>query len=291
MSWDGTRHIIWSKNFDEMEIIGTIHFSVAVPIEADPEFKAMVLAAGVTHSGGNKSIDYTFKRYGDEFIKRFDPDITCPQGCVKELLLNIREHALNIGSFLSSIEINDASKCGIAPAANALIRLQATFHASVQLSLNGLGIEAEAVIRQGLEQVAWSFCVFGLDKIEQVVNTKPNSSISSLKAQFPGAGYVYGLLSDAAHLAPRTHDRFVSLGNDGVRITIRDPNSSQTSVLFMLLLLDAYSFVALQICTATRVKANGTILNCDNLIKKYEDVLPDNALAIFNRWRGIKKPN
>ena len=61
MSWDGVRKIIWAKNFDEMEIIGTLHFSVAVPIDADPEFKAMVLAAGVAHSGGNSAIDYTYR--------------------------------------------------------------------------------------------------------------------------------------------------------------------------------------------------------------------------------------
>lgn len=46
--WDGTRKIIWAKHLDEMEIIGTNVFSVGVPVEEDPEFKASVFAAGVT---------------------------------------------------------------------------------------------------------------------------------------------------------------------------------------------------------------------------------------------------
>ena len=287
MSWDGIRQIICVKNFDEMEIIGTMHFSVAVPIEADPEFKAMVLAAGVTHSGGNKSIDYTFRRYGDKFLKRFDPDRTCPHGCIKELLLILRKRGVNIAKILSSIEIAETNKHGMVSAANALIRLQATFHASVQLSLNGLGIEAEAVIRQGLEQIAWGLRVLELDEPEQVLNTKPNSSIFALKSEFPGAGFVYGMLSDAAHLAPRTHDRFISFSEGGVEVTIRDPNDCATSVMSLLLLLDAYSFVAQQVCITAGSEARLATVECEKLIDIYEQVLPGNSREWFHRWRGI----
>jgi hypothetical protein len=41
--WDGTRKIIWAKRLDEMEVIGSDMFSVAVPVDADPEFKATFL--------------------------------------------------------------------------------------------------------------------------------------------------------------------------------------------------------------------------------------------------------
>ena len=53
--------------------------------------------------------------------------------------------------------------------------MQANFHASIQLSLNGLGIEAEAVIRQGLEQVAWAVQVLSMDNSDKVRSIKPNS--------------------------------------------------------------------------------------------------------------------
>lgn len=121
MSWNGIRKTIWAKNFDEMEIIGTMHFSVAVPIEADPEFKAMVLAAGVAHSGGNKSIDYIYRQYNDIFLDRFDPDKTCPEGCIKELLLKIRIRAVNISEQLSESKIPQDLPFGQASGANALI--------------------------------------------------------------------------------------------------------------------------------------------------------------------------
>ena len=125
--WDGIRKVIWKKNFDEMEIIGNKQFRVAVPIEADPEFKAMVFAAGITHSLGNSSIDYTLKRHGEKYLKSFDPDNTCPPGCAKELFLFIRNNAVDIADALSSVELASDSVEGMVVAVNLLIRLQATF--------------------------------------------------------------------------------------------------------------------------------------------------------------------
>src|SRR5688500_9778622 len=93
MAWDGVRRIIWAKHFDEMEIIGNHHFSIGVPIKADPEFKAMLFAAGITHIDGNKSIDYIYKRNREDYLKAFDDDVRCPAGGVKELALHIGEIA------------------------------------------------------------------------------------------------------------------------------------------------------------------------------------------------------
>jgi len=267
-----------------MEIIGTQHFSVAVPIKADPEFKAMIMAAGITHSAGNISIDYTLKRYRDEFLERFDSSRTCPPGCIKELLLIIRGHAVELAGNLSAIDTPPNPKPGLVAAMNALIRLQSTFHATVQLIVNGLSIEAEAVIRQGLEQVAWSLSVMDESSHDCVKNTKANASIPSLKRLFPGSGVIYGLLSDSAHLAPRTHGRFVTLTEDKITITIRDPNDCAAPAFFLLLLLDAYSCV-----TQTLLNSCGSAelpgIECSSLIEKYKTVLPENTENLYKKWR------
>lgn len=286
MAWDGVRRIIWAKNFDEMEIIGTMHFSVAVPIEADPEFKAMVLAAGVAHSGGNKSIDYTYRQYRDEFLERFSPDRTCPAGCTKELLLKVRKRAVGIAKQLTELDIPEGSPFGLLSGANALIRLQATFHASVQLSLNGLGIEAEAVIRQGLEQLAWSLRVLEIDEPEESQKIAPSACVSVLKSVFPGAGFIYGALSDAAHLAPRTHGRFLSFEGDEVAISIRNPNDCANSALFLVLLLDAYSYVSHQVEMAVETGPEAARDHCAELFDNYQQVLPSHAGEWFRRWRA-----
>lgn len=286
MSWDGVRKIIWAKNFDEMEIIGTMHFSVAVPIDADPEFKAMVLAAGVAHSGGNSAIDYTYRRYREEFLDRFDPTKTCPPGCIKELLLKVRDRAVGIAKSLSELSISEGSPFGVLSGANALIRLQATFHASIQLSLNGLGIEAEAVIRQGLEQLAWCLRVLEVDDPEESQNIAPNSCISHLKKTFPGAGFVYGALSDAAHLAPRTHGRFLTFEGDEVTISIRNPNDSASSALFLVLLLDGYSHAACKVAEIVMAKEEEDSGVGSELIELYQAVLPNHAKDWFTKWRA-----
>lgn len=286
MSWDGVRKIIWAKNFDEMEIIGTLHFSAAVPIKADPEFKAMVLAAGVAHSGGNRAIDYTYRRYREEFLDRFDPEKTCPPGCIKELLLKVRDLAVGIAKDLSELSIPESSPFGVLSGANALIRLQATFHASIQLSLNGLGIEAEAVIRQGLEQLAWCLRVLDIRDPDESQNIAPNSCISHLKQIFPGAGFVYGALSDAAHLAPRTHGRFLTFEGDEVTISIRNPDDSASSALFLVLLLDGYSYAARKVAGAVAAREQEGPEVGSELIELYQEVLPNHAKDWFTKWRA-----
>jgi hypothetical protein len=288
MPWDGTRKIIWDKNFDEMEIIGTIHFSVAVPIDADPEFKSMILAAGVTHSFGNKSIDHIYRQYRNDFIERFDPEKTCPPGCIKELLLKIRQRALDTAETLSTVKFPKGSAFGLLAAANTLIRLQATFHASIQLALNGLGIEAEAVIRQGFEQVAWALRVHQMPEPDEVQSTKPNSSISSLKLIFPGAGYIYGLLSDAAHLAPKTHGRFLELSGEHAKIMIRDPNDSALSAFYLVLLLDAYLQVSSRLLVNSGSKLEDATVFCSQVFSNYCGVLSETPPELFQQWSGTE---
>jgi len=285
MQWNGVRRVIWPKHFDEMEIIGTMHFSVAVPIEADPEFKAMILAAGVTHSDGNHSIDYTYNRYKDDFIERFDPDKTCPEGSVKECLLNIRNNAVEIAETLSKLETLNKSNVGLSVAANTLIRLQATFHASIQLALTGLGIEADAVTRQGLEQIAWSLHISGMDDFDAIQKIKPNHCITSMKQHIRGSGLIYGMLSNSAHIAPRTHDRFISLVDGEIKISIRNPNNSAISAFYILLLLDAYNLAVSNIFATAGFEFKGKLGTTKILFNGCKEFANSEFKNLLKQWR------
>ena len=268
-----------------MEIIGTQHFSVAVPIKSDPEFKAMILSAGVTHAMGNSSIDNIYRKNKNEFLERFDPHKCCPVGSVKECLLKIRNRAVSVATELSKLEIEENSNHGVFAAANSLIRIQATFHAAVQLSLNGLNIESDAVTRQGLEQVAWSLRVLCHDDNEEIYNTKPNKCIPELKKFIESAGVLYGILSDSAHVAPKTHERFISVRDDRVRVSIRDPDSTAQSAFYTLLLLDAYTVAVLHLCNVESVRGKKSIQRPDDIYRGCMEFKGAQFTQFYRKWR------
>lgn len=240
--WDGTRKIIWAKQLDEMEVIGTNMFSVAVPVEADPEFKAYVFAAGVTHSMGNRSVDGQLRHHREEWIRRFLPEPLQP-GSQALLMKELRERALSRVDDLCKMRLADEA-AGAVAAANALIRLASTFRGALQLIRVGFAFEAEAVIRLGFEQVAWAFVVAPLVDVAEIERTSPTKAITQLRELLPAAGRIYGRLSNLAHVEPSTHHRFVSIGDDNsVRIQIEAHDATKESLFFLILLLDAL-FVA-----------------------------------------------
>lgn len=152
--------------------------------------------------------------------------------------------------------------------------------------MNGLGIESEAVIRQGLEQLAWSLRVLEINAPDESQKIAPNACISYLKSAFPGAGFIYGMLSNSAHLLPSTHGRFLSFEEDEITISIRNPDDSANSALFLLLLLDAYSYVSHQFTMKGESPPSKPSDHCSELMIKYQQVLPSHAGEWFQRWRA-----
>jgi len=289
MSWDGIRRIIWAKELDEMERIGNRHFTVAVPIEADAEFKAMIYAAGVTHSCGNKSIDYIYKRYGGKWREAFSRDRS---GGIEELRLTLRTCAVRRADAISALHLPDALPVGYFFAANALIRLHATFQASLQLINAGFAFEAESVIRLGFEQVAWASSIADVGSIEEVMKISPASAIADLKKHFRGAGLIYGRLSEMAHLSPKVHERYVSLDDDELRVSITDPELAKESTLMLMILLDAYLVISERLfhdvgIPSDNLNESGELRDerlVSKLLDKYKNVLPQNANQVFAEW-------
>jgi hypothetical protein len=293
MSWDGIRRTIWKKELEELECIGNMHFTVAVPIEADPEFKAMVYAAGVTHSQGNKSIDHIYRKHSKKWIEEFDSENRFP-GSVKQLLLKLRSIAITRAEALSAITLGNELPVGSFFAVNALIRLHATFQATVQLLNVGFSFEAESVIRLGFEQVAWSSAISGIDDVQKVIKTNPASSITDLKRYFAGAGTIYGRLSELAHISLKVHGRYITSEDEGLLVKIKTPDLTSESALLLLILLDAYLVVSEALFYRSGIPLENISDTeklfenrcCIRLLNEYLKVLPENTLDIFSQWQN-----
>jgi len=238
--WDGSRTIIWAKDLDDMEVIGTRMFSVGVPVDADPEFKTYVFAAGVTHSLGNNSIDYQLKRNYANWIRDHSPEALLKKGSLNALLRDVRDLADTRCAAMSELRLGTSPSDAMRIAANALIRLQSTFRAAVQLVRLRFPFEAEAVVRLGFEQVGWAYTISDLTSLEQVETIKPTSGTTRLKEIFVGAGHVYGRLSNLAHMALRTHSRVMAGEGDELTIQIKSTEATRETALLLIILLDAF---------------------------------------------------
>lgn len=289
---DVVRKIIWRKDLDEMEVIGTRMFSVGVPIEADPEFKAYVFAAGVTHSMGNSSVDAQLRRNRGKWIDSFRPEQS-KLGSAEQLMKIVRTRALMRVHELTALDLSGASS-GAAAAANVLIRLASTFRGALQLVRLGFAFESEAVTRLGFEQISWAYAVAPLTDIGEIERASPTKSVTKLKELLPAAGRIYGRLSELAHVLPDTHHRFVSVDSDDkVRITIQAHDATRESLFLLVLLLDAFYVVSearfhvygfpSPSLNHTRTEA-APERSTAALLREYGSALPPNAESTFASW-------
>jgi hypothetical protein len=82
-----------------------------------------------------------------------------------------------------------------------LLRSKGTFHSIKMLVESQYYFEALTVTRFLLEQLAWAFAICDLS-LEDLPKTSSTSSIGQLKKLYPLAGYLYGHLSNWAHVHP-----------------------------------------------------------------------------------------
>ena len=154
-----------------MEIISNQYFSVGVHIDSDPEFRAYILAAGTAHARGNQSIDNILRRHKTEWVRRFETEEAEKTGGLSELYQKLSYTVSQRCRAISALDLSTISTYGIIAAANAQIRLDSTFHGALLLIQSGHPFESEAVIRLGLEQVAWTYGTRSLKTAEEVERT------------------------------------------------------------------------------------------------------------------------
>jgi len=246
-AWDGIRWTNLGGDLDDMEVIGNTLFQVGVHVDSDPEFKAYILAAGVTHSRGNRSVDNVLRRHLDEWVRRFEREGAEAELGTEGLYRRISAEASRRCEAISKLDLRDCLVPGTVAAANAQIRLRSTFRAALVSIRVGYAFEAEAIIRLGLEQVAWTYGVRNIGTFEQVASTLGTGWITALKEVLPGIGPVYNRLSNLAHVAPATHERFLERSAEYTIVKLKTPAAAIESTRLLLILLDAFLIVS-EIC-------------------------------------------
>lgn len=217
------RHLNPDDHRDEMELIGNKLFTVGVSTEADPEFKAYIMAAGATYAAGNRSVDNILRKHRSRWIERFEKKAEADKrGAVGLRAAVLREVSVRCRK-ISKLDLTNVTSSGIIAAANALIRMASPFRAASHLIRLGFTFESEAVIRLGFEQVAWSNVVRNLTEPEEVTKPRGTDHVTQLKSLFPGAGPIYGRLSNLAHVAPSTRERFIVEQDGEIMIQIQAP--------------------------------------------------------------------
>jgi hypothetical protein len=272
---------------------GTGMFSVGVPVDSDPEFKTYVFAVGVTHSMGNQSIDYQLRRNYEEWLRRHLPSQLLAAGSTSRLLHEVKTIARARCLELSSLDLPVDAVEGLDVAANALIRLESTFRAAVQLVRLGFAFEAEAVMRLGFEQVSWAHCIARQSTPEEIVKISPTRCTTKLKEIFVGAGRIYNRLSNFAHASPLTHSRVVATHGDHIKIQIKSPEATIESAFLLIVLLDAFLVVSEkcflpQGLACSSIDSTSGLMVADRkataLVSEYAAVLPTDAVARFQSW-------
>lgn len=290
---EGALRLIPNGDLDEMELIGNRIFTVGVAADADPEFKAYILAAGSTYARGNRSVDNTLRKHCTKWVEQFELQAQADT----RSLVGLRRAVLRFVSprceVISNLDLGDSPSAGLIAAANVLIRLDSTFRAASHLVQLGFAFESEAVIRLGFEQVAWCIAVRHLTESEDVAKVNGTGHVTKLKSIFPGAGPIYGRLSELAHVAPATHTRFMIGGDDGMMIRIKAPMAATESMRLLLVLMDAFLVVGEECFEHVGMP-------CDNLdpvthglkedrparrlIEEFGRVLPPGTKSFFDAW-------
>lgn len=82
-------------------------------------------------------------------------------------------------------------------------------------------IEANAMSRLMLEQIAWAFAAQVMDDVDRIKDLKPTKAIGLLKKKVGIVGNLYGLLSEYVHLPLKGHYQFINLSSGKSATTIQ----------------------------------------------------------------------
>lgn len=121
------------------------------------------------------------------------------------------------------------------------MRLPHSISAAHLLYRLGHNFEADAVSRQILEQIAWSFAVRNLDSMEAIQRSSPTAAIGVMARSWAPVGPLYGELSRAVHLNLDEHRSIVRPPPD-YSITITQRRFARAAG-YLLVLADLWTMV------------------------------------------------
>lgn len=130
----------------------------------------------------------------------------------------------------------------------SMIRLKASFEASMLLMKNGYFIELSSVFRLILEQLSWGCYLFSTDESQASLDfskiKSPQQTISCLKTTLNSNTYgqLYGLLSEGAHLPLKEITRYIDKHADDYKVDIifQAEKADSDDISILLLLIGTY---------------------------------------------------
>lgn len=214
---------------------------IAVPHTFGPQLRLNCLASLTASQLGLQSVDYARNKYCSHLDLSVDND---------DLALILKTSLTQVDSSRRQMLESDVKipSHGSLSALFGLIRLSSTFASSSLLFRFGMMLEARALARMVIEQIAWAYAIDGLDELE-VNSFKSQLSIGKLKRFIPHSARAYGVLSKAIHLSPPLDRYYVEVDQteDGDVFSVRNRDSrdscTQSSVI-LIILADMYSIVS-----------------------------------------------
>ncbi|MHA6667469.1 hypothetical protein ACX3O0_01230 [Homoserinimonas sp. A447] len=180
--------------------------------DADGRLSEGLQAVALANTLGIESLDVARKRFPPPSEQRDNP--------ARIAYVRAYERAMaHINTCRTSLETNGAAPLtlGMYAGAVAMERLVHTLFSAHLLYQLRLRIEADAVARIALEQIAWSVAVASFDSHNEIDAHEPQKSISALKrlVHQPDPGRLYGDLSSAAHAGIAQHHSVFDVSRDG----------------------------------------------------------------------------
>lgn len=125
----------------------------------------------------------------------------------------------------------------------ALMRARNTYYVAGMLYRLGHMIEAHAMSRLLLEQIAWAFAVCDAADYEEAAKISPTKSIGRLKEILPSVGRMYGILPRYVHLPVSKHYECLTLEHGETETLLQYGEHSLAYGMLIARLADFWSVV------------------------------------------------
>lgn len=178
---------------------------VLVPRNAPKKLTQYVEAAIYAHDFGVR-MDYALQKY----VPDSEADIPSIYSLFQKMYFSGKNH---IDATVERMKPIGAPSAGETFADVALVRAANTYYVAALLYREGHTIEAHAMSRLMLEQIAWAFAACEVEDYSSAEAIVPTKAIGKLKKKIEPVGKMYGVLSKYVHIPIQGHYEFIDLSH------------------------------------------------------------------------------
>lgn len=183
--------------------VGFYSRTVLTPRTTPRELVSYVEAALCAHDLGVR-MDYALKMY----VSDSNTDIPPIHTLFQKMYFAGKTH---MESTIERMHPKDVPNAGETFADAALVRAANSYYVAALLYREGHMIEAHAMSRLMLEQIAWAFAACKVENYHAAEKISPSKAIGIMKKKFDAIKGMYGALSKYVHLPLKGHYEFIDL--------------------------------------------------------------------------------